>query len=50
LAQFNWPLTAEYGILVGRRVDVLRNALPQLLEDAENGLTTDFRVLLDDLI
>ena len=42
-------LLAEYGIVVGRRVDVLRNALPQLLEEAENGLTADFRVLLDGL-
>jgi transposase len=42
-------LLAEYGIVVGRRVDVLRNALPQLLEVAENGLTADFRALLDDL-
>jgi len=42
-------LLTEYGIVVGRRVDVLRNALPQLLEDAENGLTADFRVLLDGL-
>ena len=42
-------LLAEYGIVVGRRVDVLRNALPQLLEDAENGLTADFRTLLDGL-
>jgi transposase len=42
-------LLAEYGIVVGRRVDVLRNALPQLLEEAENGLTADFRALLDGL-
>jgi transposase len=42
-------LLAEYGIVVDRRVDVLRNALPQLLEEAENGLTADFRVLLDGL-
>jgi len=42
-------LLAEYGIVVGRRVEVLRNALPQLLESAENGLTADFRVLLDGL-
>ena len=42
-------LLAEYGIVVGRRVDVLRHALPQLLEDADNGLTTDFRVLLEGL-
>jgi len=31
-----------------RRVDA-SNALPQLLESAENGLTADFRVLLDGL-
>lgn len=42
-------LLGEYGLVVGRRVDVLRNALPLLLEDAENGLTTDFRVLLEGL-
>ena len=32
-------LLAEYGIIVGQRVEVLRHALPQLLEDAEKGLT-----------
>jgi transposase len=42
-------LLAEYGLVVGRRVDVLRTALPLLLEDAENGLTIDFRVLLEGL-
>ncbi len=42
-------LLAEYGIVVGRRVDTLRNALPLLLEDADNGLTMDFRMLLEDL-
>ncbi len=42
-------LLAEYGIVVGRRVDMLQNALPLLLEDAENGLTTDFRALLEGL-
>ncbi|MEI6069275.1 MAG: IS110 family transposase [Spirochaetota bacterium] len=42
-------LLAEYGLAVGRRVEVLRTALPLLLEDAENGLTLDFRVLLEDL-
>ena len=42
-------LLAEYGLVVGRRVEVLRKALPLLLEDAENGLTADFRVLLDGL-
>jgi transposase len=42
-------LLAEYGIVVGRSVDTLRNALPLLLEDADNGLTIDFRVLLEGL-
>jgi transposase len=42
-------LLAEYGIVVGRRVDTLRTALPLLLEDAENGLTIDFRALLEGL-
>lgn len=42
-------LLAEYGIILERRVEVLRHALPQLLEDAENGLTADFRGLLDGL-
>ncbi|MDO9047284.1 MAG: IS110 family transposase [Methylobacter sp.] len=42
-------LLAEYGIVVGRRVDTLRNALPLLLEDADNGLSIDFRVLLEGL-
>ncbi len=40
---------AEYGLAVGRRVEILRTTLPLLLEDAENGLTLDFRVLLEDL-
>lgn len=42
-------LLAEYGLVIGRRVEVLRHALPQLLEDAENGLSADFRVLLEGL-
>ena len=42
-------LLAEYGIVVGRRIDTLRTALPLLLEDAENGLTIDFRTLLEGL-
>jgi transposase len=42
-------LLGEYGLVVGRRVDVLRTALPLLLEDAENGLTADFRELLQGL-
>ena len=42
-------LLAEYGIVVERRIEKLRKTLPLLLEDAENGLTFDFRVLLQEL-
>lgn len=42
-------LLAEYGIVIERRVDKLRKALPLLLEDAENGLSLDFRLLLQSL-
>ncbi len=46
---------AEYGLIVERRIEKLRKALPLLLEDtqqgtsAENGLSPDFRVLLQEL-
>jgi transposase len=48
-------LLAEYGIVIVRRVEKLRKELPLLLEDtqqgtsAENGLSFDFRALLQDL-
>ena len=42
-------LLAEYGIVVGQAIEVLRKALPCLLEDAENGLSADFRLLLKGL-
>ena len=42
-------LLGEYGIMVAQRVPALRQAIPEILEDAENGLTVDFRVLLDGL-
>jgi transposase len=42
-------LLAEYGIVVTRSIAVLRKALPSLLEDAENGLSVGFRVLLEGL-
>ncbi len=42
-------LLAEYGIVVGQRIEVLRKALPNLLEEGENGLTHAFRVLLSGL-
>ena len=42
-------LLAEYGVVVNKRIYVLRNALPSILEDAENGLSFDFRMLLEEL-
>jgi transposase len=42
-------LLTEYGIVVGRRIDAQRHALPLLLEDVDNGLTLDFRMLLKGL-
>lgn len=42
-------LLSEYGLVVGRQVATLRRSLPELLEDAGNGLSFDFRALLEDL-
>lgn len=42
-------LLGEYGIVVAQRVTALRKALPEILEDATNGLTAYFRTLLDGL-
>jgi transposase len=42
-------LLAEYGIVIVRRIEKLRKELPLLLEDAENGLSFDFRALLQGL-
>ena len=42
-------LLAEYGLVVVKRIECLRVALPELLEDADNGLTGEFRALLDGL-
>jgi len=42
-------LLSEYGIVISLRTESLRNALPDILEDAENRLTADFRVLLKGL-
>lgn len=42
-------LLSEYGIVIALRVESLRKALPDLLEDAENKLTPDFRELLSGL-
>ena len=40
----------EYGIVVKRGKEHLYSALPELLEDAENGLTPSARVLLNTLL
>jgi transposase len=42
-------LLAEYGIVVGQRIESLRKALPDVLENAENALSGDFRALLEGL-
>lgn len=42
-------LLAEYGIVVGQRIETLRKVLPNFLEDAENVLTGAFRALLEGL-
>ena len=42
-------LLAEYGIVIGLRIAVLRQQLPLILEDGENGLSGDFRQLLGEL-
>jgi transposase len=39
-------LLSEYGIVVSRGVSKLRGQLPLILEDADNGLTGEFRWLL----
>ena len=42
-------LLAEYGVIVERRIERLRGALPILLEDADNGLTMLMRELIEGL-
>lgn len=42
-------LVAEYGLVAPREMSSLRRAIPRWLEDADNGLTSCFRVLLDGL-
>lgn len=42
-------LLAEYGIVLAQSPAVLRKAIPELLEDADNGLSFDFRQLLSEL-
>lgn len=42
-------LLVEFGIVVPVSIGKLRKALPELLEDGENGLPENFRVLLSGL-
>mgnify|MGYP000070658736 CR=1 FL=1 len=42
-------LVAEYGLVAPKQFSALRQAIPGWLEDAENGLTTAFRALLNGL-
>ncbi|MFC1748723.1 IS110 family transposase [Pseudomonadota bacterium] len=42
-------LLAEYGIVMPKTKAALAKAVPELLEDSENGLSFKFRELLDDL-
>ena len=42
-------LLAEYGLVIPQGAGALRRALPELLEDADNGLSFDFRQLLAEL-
>jgi transposase len=42
-------LLAEYGIVIAQSIHQCRRALPLILEDAENGLSVDFRALLSGL-
>lgn len=39
-------LVAEYGIVLNKGVTSVRKIIPRLLEDAENGLSDDLRILL----
>lgn len=42
-------LLAEWGVIIPVHLGALRRALPEILEDTENGLTSDFRVLVQEL-
>ena len=42
-------LLAEYGIVVGKQIAVLRRRLPEILEDGKNELTPDARMLFAEL-
>ena len=42
-------LLTEYGIVIAQSIHQCRRALPLILEEAENGLSSDFRTLLSGL-
>lgn len=42
-------LLSEFGVIVPASLGALRRALPEILEDGENGLPGDFRILLAEL-
>jgi transposase len=42
-------LLLEYGIVIPKGISYVRKAIPGILEDAENGLTSRFRELLSEL-
>ena len=42
-------LLMEYGIIIPKGISYIRKSIPQILEDAENGLTILFRELLSTL-
>lgn len=42
-------LLAEYGVVVRQGVDQLRRAVPVILDNADNGLSADFRLILMEL-
>ncbi len=43
-------LLVEFGFVVPQGISVLRNRLPDILEDAENGLPAMARQILNDLL
>ena len=43
-------LLAEYGVVINQGVAAVRNGLPEILEDAENGLTARSRELFAELL
>ncbi len=42
-------LLAEYGVVMGKGLGVLRRRIPEVLEEAENGLTAGFRACVAEM-